>query len=210
MTEEAPQQSRHNRQVTVDIVALLAVAAPGPLLNMKLRLLLADLRPAPSPETIDWLTSMTGGGNLPENLGVPAGPAQTIEMTNAAAWEGLYLVTAAGRLAEAEAEGPAALALAKEAEERYFDLHLVAEERRMRAAALQDMAARLNVDRVHPELLGWRAVLDDRTTPECRWAHGRNFRADRMPVIGWPGAVHVHCRCSPGPAIPGAPLIPSA
>jgi hypothetical protein len=46
-------------------------------------------------------------------------------------------------------------------------------------------------------------------TPECRWANGRNYRADQMPVIGFPGAVHARCRCAASFPLPGAPLLPS-
>lgn len=46
-----------------------------------------------------------------------------------------------------------------------------------------------------PRLLGWRAMMDDRTTAECRAANGRNFDPTRVPPIGYPGAVHPNCRC---------------
>jgi len=215
MTQE---QDRNNRRVLRGLAAVLVAGTPGYVLVLQVQDALAELDPAPTAETVHWLAVLTSGGNLPESLGVPMGPAQEIEASLAPAWFATYLVAAASRLAEAERADVAwgipgnALRTAMESEERYFLLHLAAEERRMRAAALQDMASLLNVDRDRDAtkgLLGWRAVLDDRTTPECRYAHGRNFKADRMPEIGWPGAVHVHCRCSPGPAIPGAPLIPS-
>jgi hypothetical protein len=57
------------------------------------------------------------------------------------------------------------------------------------------------------ELLGWYAKDDERTSDECRAADGRNFLAFTPPVIGYPGGVHPHCRCLPGPPYPGAKMV---
>lgn len=59
----------------------------------------------------------------------------------------------------------------------------------------------------HGELLGWYAKMDNRTSAECRAADGRNFLAFTPPVIGYPGGVHPHCRCIPGPPHPGAKMV---
>ena len=212
----AETNAAHNRKITKQLIAILAGPVFGFSVTIEIRTLLLQLRPAPSFESARWLTTMTSGGPYLAPLGVPVGPAQRIEQAMAPAWEAAYLVAAAGRLTKAEIAavdgGADLLETAKRREANYFLTHLAAEERRMRAAALQDMAAKLNVDRDVEStegLLGWRSVLDDRTTPECRAAHGRNYKADRMPAIGWPGAVHMRCRCSPGPAIPGAPILPT-
>jgi len=93
-----------------------------------------------------------------------------------------------------------ALALLKEA--RYYGQHTEALWNRMHAAAQADTAA---TD--YGAVLGWYTVHDSRTSPECRAADKHNFRVDRMPAIGFPGAVHPHCRCMPGPPFPGAPLV---
>lgn len=92
-----------------------------------------------------------------------------------------------------------------ERERRYFGMHRDAMWSRAKAAMAVDMAAL-----EHGMLLGWHAHDDDRTTPDCRDADGKNFRADAMPLIGFPGAVHVKCRCTPVTPYPGAPLLPSA
>jgi hypothetical protein len=89
-----------------------------------------------------------------------------------------------------------------ERERRFYGQHLTAGWNRMDAAARVDAAAS-----AHGLLLGWNAVHDQNTSAECRAADGRNFRADYMPVIGYPGAVHPHCRCYPGPARRGAPMM---
>jgi len=212
------------RQILEDLVALFVVGeATGYVLLQAVTELLTLF--GLSAPTARWLATLTAGGNAPPELGVPTGPAQEQEAEHAKAWLGMYLVAAAGRLMEATEADVAgergtnvATTAAQKAEERYYQLHRSAEGRRMRAAALVDMAARLNSDRggtgdelaaAEVEYLGWRAVIDNKTTPECRAANGLNFKADRMPVIGWPGAVHVECRCSAGPAVPGAGILPS-
>lgn len=202
--------AQRNRQTTVAIAGLLGAGVFGPsALAQIVELLDALVPPTPRP-TAAWLAHMAAGADVAETLSVAEGPAQAIERENAAGWLALYLVAAAGRLTDAATESAEASAAARVAELRYFAGHVAAERRRLRAAAAQDAMASLvpTTDRTRG-LLGWRAVLDTRTTAACRWAHGKNFRADEMPSIGWPGAVHRACRCSAGPPIPGAPLIPS-
>jgi SPP1 gp7 family putative phage head morphogenesis protein len=88
-------------------------------------------------------------------------------------------------------------------ERRYYAQHMAATWNRMDAAARVDSAAMM----AGTVLLGWNTVLDARTSAECKAANGRNFRADIMPSIGYPGMVHPHCRCYPGRARPGARLL---
>lgn len=92
-----------------------------------------------------------------------------------------------------------------ERERRYYELHLQAMWNRAVAAAKVDMAVL-----EYGPLLGWAAVLDSRTSPECRAANGKNFYASAMPFIGYPGAVHPHCRCYATSPHPGASLLPSS
>lgn len=89
-------------------------------------------------------------------------------------------------------------------ETRYFGMHREAIWARERAAMAVDMEALQ-----HGLLLGWYTHLDDRTTPDCRAADGKNFRADAMPDIGYPGTVHAKCRCRPGAPFRGARELPS-
>lgn len=80
-------------------------------------------------------------------------------------------------------------------ERRWFNQHIDAVRNRAEAAkAVDEAAAKFGPD------LGWYARLDSRTSAECRQAHGKNFSVSRMPAIGYPGAVHPHCRCKPGRA----------
>jgi hypothetical protein len=90
-------------------------------------------------------------------------------------------------------------------ERRYYGQHMGAIWNRMQAAARVDAAAD-----AYGLLLGWYTVLDSHTSAECRAANGKNFRADNRPLIGYPGAVHPHCRCFPGMPHSGARLLPSA
>jgi hypothetical protein len=87
-------------------------------------------------------------------------------------------------------------------ERRYYGEHLTASWTRENAAAQVD-----STSMTYGRLLGWNTVLDSHTSPECRAANRRNFWADDMPSIGYPGAVHPHCRCFPGAPFPGAPLV---
>jgi uncharacterized protein with gpF-like domain len=51
--------------------------------------------------------------------------------------------------------------------------------------------------------LRWDAQLDRRTTPECRAADGGIFTASQPPTIGYPGTVHMSCRCRATVAVGG-------
>jgi SPP1 gp7 family putative phage head morphogenesis protein len=88
-------------------------------------------------------------------------------------------------------------------ERRYMTLHINASARRVTAATTVDGAAE-----AYGPLLSWNAVMDARTTAECRAADGKSFYAAIPPTIGYPGTVHPHCRCTPGPPRPGAPVLP--
>lgn len=80
------------------------------------------------------------------------------------------------------------------AEVRYMQSHLQAQARRNLAAKQVGAVWRAQGK---PQLLGWKAKMDARTTAECRAANGRNFDPRKIPVIGYPGTVHPHCRCVP-------------
>ena len=87
-------------------------------------------------------------------------------------------------------------------ERRFYGQHMEAIWKRADAAARTDSAASQ-----YGLTLGWNAIMDGRTSPECRKANGKNFRADQMPRIGYPGAVHPRCRCWPSAPHPGAALL---
>lgn len=103
-----------------------------------------------------------------------------------------YILAASRRVQRAVAAGESREDALRR-ERVYFNQHIEAVSNRKRAASAVDKArARYGDD------LGWYAILDARTSPECREANGKNFNATRIPPIGYPGAVHPHCRCKPG------------
>lgn len=78
-------------------------------------------------------------------------------------------------------------------EQRFYAQHFTAATNRMQAANKID-----GMSWKYGTLLGWYAQKDSRTTPDCLNADGKNFSAIIPPRIGWPGIVHVQCRCQPG------------
>jgi len=136
----------------------------------------------------------------------PPGPAVKATLADAPFYRAWYVANAVRRL---ERAGDSEAARAKES--LWFRWHLAAMSNRLARAEQVDMAA-ASVASVGPSghrMLGWQAVIDNSTTPECRAANGKNFRADRPPVIGWPGSVHPKCRCRAVAPFRGAPTIPS-
>ena len=89
------------------------------------------------------------------------------------------------------------------AERRYMTQMIAMALRRVSAASTVDGAAAMT-----GPLLGWNAVLDSRTTAECRAANGKSFYANKPPSIGYPGTVHPRCRCWPGTPRKGASILP--
>jgi hypothetical protein len=92
----------------------------------------------------------------------------------------------------------AAIRDALTAEQKYMRQHVAASTQRIQVgSAVDGMAA------TYGNLLGWRAHLDERTSPGCRKADGCNFLVTSPPVIegrpSLPGAVHPACRCRPCP-----------
>lgn len=116
-----------------------------------------------------------------------------------------YYVAAARRLSTARRMGPDAVARALVVERNYLAQHLRAVAQReevARQVAAQARIVQREAKRDGTEwngLLGWYAVVDAVTSPECLRANRRNFDPRRVPPIGFPGAVHANCRCKPGP-----------
>lgn len=114
-------------------------------------------------------------------------------------------VLGAARDARAKGEPvPAAIAGQLARERQFYAQHRAAMRNRADAAGETDKAAAK-----HGNLLGWLAKNDDRTSPECAAASGKNYYASHMPEIGFPGAVHPNCKCMPVAPWPGGKLLPS-
>jgi hypothetical protein len=121
-----------------------------------------------------------------------------------------YLVQAARRLTTGwrrsrKGGDPDVLRAVWQRELRFLQQHLEAHIKRARAAREVARVTREALETEVPVagdmlprgLVGWKATIDDRTTPDCRRADGRNFDPTKVPAIGFPGTVHPHCRCKP-------------
>lgn len=95
-----------------------------------------------------------------------------------------------------------------DAEHRHMGQHDLAEAKRAEAAARVDEASAR-----HGLTVGWLSRQDDRVTPGCAEASGKNFRADRPPPIiegspNLPGTPHGGtCRCRVTAPHAGAELL---
>lgn len=97
-----------------------------------------------------------------------------------------YVLAAARRLTEAKDRFNDAVT----AELRYLAAHVSAGQRRRIAAR--------RLDALGDQLLVWRTVIDQWTTPDCIALNGRLFTRNNPPGI--PGAMHFRCRCTAEPA----------
>lgn len=132
-----------------------------------------------------------GTRHLPRIRG--KGPAAREARRSELWYRAAYIVNASKRVAQS-LEGGATVEEAFAKEKRWWQAHEDARKNRLETANRVDAAAG-----IHGALLGWHAHDDDRTTPECAAADGTNFRAGQRPRIGYPGGVHLKCRCFPGP-----------
>lgn len=136
---------------------------------------------------------------LLERTGTPA--ALVLEQLTAqnAFRRAAYITNAVRRLAPAVESGDfGRVDRAERAENRFTAAFFEAERRRgVAASAVALIASQFGIDAHGELLLGWESVLDERTSADCRWAHRRNFNALIVPRIGYPGTVHLECRCRP-------------
>lgn len=125
-----------------------------------------------------------------------------------------YLLAAARRITRqlGTDRSPDAVAGAIRRELQYWRQHVHAGTQREQAAAVADSTAAQHGAPVRAggkpvTVLGWHAVLDSRTDPQCRAANGKNWILERPPRIGIPGTVHPACRCIPVPPYPTRRLV---
>ncbi|HMG63948.1 MAG TPA: hypothetical protein VK599_13450 [Streptosporangiaceae bacterium] len=188
------------------VAGAYAASAAGMLALLKARFRLSSAALQALGSVLSMVTehpATVPGGNGPAS-------AQVSRMNMARRAQ--YVIAASkrvlGAVREARAKGesvPGAFADALATERRYYLMHLAAMGNRASAAARTDAAAAK-----HGKLLGWNAVLDGHTSPECRAADGWNYYASSMPDIGYPGGVHESCRCSPSAPHPGGKLLPGS
>ena len=148
---------------------------------------------------------------FPQPVLAGIGTAQRNMVTTNAIRRAAYVVSATRRIAheiadakshgESEEQG---LSEAVSRENVYFLQHVNADAERIASATTLDA-----VSAQYGDIVGWYANDDERVTPECREANGKNFRVSDPPAIGYPGSTHVSCRCYPGPPHPGAEMLAS-
>jgi hypothetical protein len=212
-TPVAPDQQQQNTAedaATVTAIAAL-LAVPFPPVGRLVTLLTQHRVSRPAARAVVALVTSAG-----QNPVLPLGSAgRGMQRTNLLR-RAQFLLGAAKRLTRALGTNPSKDAVmgALRRERQYWRQHLHASDRRTQAAALVDSIADTSSGQVTDRetgrarrVLGWRAVLDERTTPDCRAAHGRNFYTDQEPRIGWPGTVHAQCRCGPVPPWPTRQLV---
>jgi hypothetical protein len=194
--EEKPQKQEDDGELTEAILALLAVgasleataAALAAVLAVPLALCLAFLRALGKAA----LKAFRGASVTPSTP-TAEGIADRANLRYRAA----FIKNALRRIAKAP---DWKIALKRELD--FWKAHIRAGQRRKLMGKRVDFVAKK-----HGELLGWYAKMDKRTSAECRAADGRNFLVLQPPVIGYPGGVHPHCRCVPGPPHPGAKMV---
>lgn len=91
---------------------------------------------------------------------------------------------------------------AKARENVYYKRHVAMQRRRISAARAVDRASL-----IYGDTLGWLAFPGERPSEACQKAHMKNFKASEMPSIGFPGAVHMNCKCVAVAPWPNAPLL---
>lgn len=201
-----PQQQDDDNHLVALIVAALAVYWTTETLTRALR---APFKAAGiSGAALSGVASLIA--SWPHEVMEGTGPAQRWAVKANLLRRAQFFLAAAKRtqqaIVAARSQDEPVIAAIRDAlttEKRYLAAHVAASQQRISAAsAIDGMAA------IHGNLLGWNAVIDSRCTPECKAADGKSFYADRPPKIGFPGTTHPHCRCFPGPARPGAPILP--
>lgn len=198
--QDSPAQTDEFRQAAADQAAIVAVTLlllagySFAALSQGLIALLAPLGIPPAVTGNLILLLGIEGLMVPPSTAAP-GSATAVMTQSLVARRAMYVVTAAKRMTEGGTI---------EVERKNYGAHLLAERRRTEAVNQVDQQAS-----VYGQLLGWHAKLDNKTTPLCRAAHGRNFEAGRPPQIGYPGVAHAgNCRCRAGKPFHDGTMLP--
>lgn len=196
--QRVEDEQTHGAIIAVSLVLLSGLT--GHLLMQRLMAVLVAFG-LPGPQAAQ-LVAMLHNGLVISTPSAPEGSASRLLERGVASRRAMYIVAASKRLM---AGGSVA------AEKRFFKAHLQAEKNRAEAVEAVDREAKRQrqAGTIGRILIGWHATLDDRTTPLCRAAHGRNFYADTPPQIGYPGTQHGgQCRCRGGKPWFGGEMLP--
>jgi hypothetical protein len=196
MSEQAQEKAQEDSsQKDAVIAAVVAILVAGPPLIVAIQAISAATK-TPKKLALGLLTAMK---YKPGKKAHPKGedPVMAAHRANLR-YRALYILAALQRLATADN-----LQAALTREKALFAQHQQACARRVAAAKASKKMAAVT----HSQLLGWGGILDDKTTPDCRWLIGKNFRADNPPGGLHPGGRHPRCRCYPTPAYVGKRVV---
>lgn len=182
MTRQKPKQQQQKLS-DAEIIAIIAGALATNATAQSMAATLSPLTYLPHGPLLAALIIATSRPVRYQVATIPSATASAESAKMEAAFRAHYVLNAARRLANGG--DPTA-------EQRFFNQHLEAVTKRRGAASAVDKARAR-----YGNTLGWQAVMDNRTSPECKAANGKNFDAGRIPAIGYPGAVHPFCRCKP-------------
>lgn len=181
----------NDARLVATIVALLAVQASTQALTPKIATLLKPFGISAEAARMATRIAMSAPVNPPRNR--VKGSATLQSSLTEPTYRAAYILQSARRIQSGLHDGENLGDLVNK-ERTWFSKHREAQDNRHVSASRVETA----VDRFG-QVLGWYAKRDSRTSAECLAAHGQNFRADERPLIGYPGTVHPHCRCLPGP-----------
>jgi hypothetical protein len=210
-SEQQPLQTAANAVVTTAVIAQIATYLAATLTPVLVYRELIHLLKANSPfqqQAVMNVLQRCEKFPQPTLQAIGAAQREVIKMNTMR--RAAYIPTAVQRVTTAlesdRARGytnAAAVKRANAAEDRWFAQHVRADYQRMAAANRID-----GLQMQHGNVLGWHAVKDKKTTASCLAADGNNFSAITPPQIGWPGVVHMNCRCYPGEPFKNAEMLP--
>lgn len=195
-TPEQDPQQQNQSATDEEIAAILAVLALGAAVDATAKAL-AGVLLVPLPIAGAFLAGIGAEALKAFTQSAKGTTARAIALRANLRYRAAFIINALRRIAAAP-DWKTAL----KRELGFWKAHTTASKRRSTIARRIDAARKL-----YGDMLGWYATMDTRTSGECRAADHRNFNALQPPVIGYPGSVHPHCRCLPGPPIPGAKMV---
>lgn len=192
-TTTPPQQPPGDTTDDAIITALVAAILAGWALT-KIHDLLTKLHHV-EPDTVDYMLHKTIFAKLlTMDTYTPTDPILAAQRQRNIHRRAAYIVNAVRRMNTALTTHQAPTIRATWNQElNHLAAHLQANHKRNESAI--NLARRWK-HAGHPDLMGWQALLDGNTSPECAEASGRNFDPTVVPTIGYPGSVHPHCRCA--------------
>lgn len=195
MTSPLPEQDDRTAEIVASVAALMLISQDEDELRPRIARLFAPLRlnreAIIAAVHVALIRPVT---TIPEKAKYASATTRESEFF----FRATFMLQSAIRIHNGLREGRSKFDLERK-ERKYYQQHLEIQSKRASAARAADrLVAR------HGNILGWYTVLDNRTSPECKQAHGKNFDVTRRPSIGFPGSVHPSCRCKPGPPHRGA------